>query len=113
MPGRSILLAEPDPLVADTLQCVLEVAGHKVILAPDSTTALRRLPGVDLLVTAWALPGCTARELLLEAANRGVPSIVATGRVDDEPISFGQTATLHKPFRLTKLLDAVRDVFGG
>lgn len=103
-----ILLAEPDDLVASTLQDALEGAGYEVKRAADGQTALRYLPAASMLITDLALRGGWATEVIEAAHQWKIPVIISTGTVD--PTLRTGLRMLTKPFRLSELLAVVRDV---
>ncbi|SDU04575.1 Response regulator receiver domain-containing protein [Verrucomicrobium sp. GAS474] len=54
-----VLTVEDDPIVQHVLKGILSAAGHQVVAAKDGSEALRLFQDhpVDLVISAWQLPG--------------------------------------------------------
>src|SRR2546422_634233 len=67
----TLLVADDDPGLRESLQRTLTRAGHKVVLASDGRAALEQLQGsdVDLVLTDLKMPGLSGLELLRAAKN--------------------------------------------
>jgi two-component system response regulator HydG len=76
----TLLVADDDPGLRESLERTLTRAGYRVVLAPDGRTALDQLQdaGVDLLLTDLKMPGLTGLELL-----RAAKELAAKGRAPD------------------------------
>jgi two-component system response regulator HydG len=113
---RTLLVADDDPGLRESLERTLSREGYRVLLAPDGQAALERLQagGVDLIVTDLKMPGLTGLELL-RAAKAIAPDIdvillTAFGTVEEavKAMKDGAYDFLTKPFRreqLIKLID--------
>jgi two-component system response regulator HydG len=68
-PLATLLVADDDPAVRQSLERTLTREGYAVVLAPDGQAALERLQegGVDLVLSDLKMPGLTGLELLREA----------------------------------------------
>src|SRR5438094_7928522 len=62
----TLLVADDDPGLRESLERTLTREGYRVVLASDGRAALERVQagGVDLIVTDLKMPGLTGRELL-------------------------------------------------
>ena len=71
-PLATLLVADDDPAVRQSLERTLTREGYAVVLAPDGQAALERLRegGVDLVLSDLKMPGLTGLELLREAKAR-------------------------------------------
>src|SRR5260370_6270977 len=69
VPLASLLVADDDPAVRQSLERALTREGYAVVLAPDGLAALERLQagGGDLVLSDLKMPGLTRLELLREA----------------------------------------------
>src|SRR5260370_19291759 len=69
VPLASLLVADDDPAVRQSLERALTREGYAVVLAPDGLAALERLQagGGDLVLSDLKMPGLTGPELLGEA----------------------------------------------
>ena len=68
-PPATLLVADDDPAVRESLDRVLTREGYTVVLAPDGQAALERLQtgGIDLVLSDLKMPGLTGLELLPRA----------------------------------------------
>lgn len=117
-PGRHILLAEDDEMVASALTIGLQRSGHRVTAATDGAAALALLrlepTGYDLVVTDLNMPNLGGRDLLAAIGRDGitVPVVVLSGYITsailDELRSLGAAEVLRKPIRVGELLAAIR-----
>lgn len=116
-----ILLVEDEVAFRELLLSVLIAAGHTVHPAADGRAALRLLDQhrIDLIVTDLCMPGTDGMEFLmaLRARRSGVPVIAMSGGVGSRMAGMLRTATLlgarrtlAKPFALSLLLEAVREL---
>ena len=112
----TLLVADDDPAVRDSLERTLRHAGYQVIAAPDGQAALDRLRegGVDLVLTDLRMPGLTGLELLREAKavapDVDVILLTAFGTVEEavKAMKDGAIDFLTKPFRQAQLMKVVR-----
>jgi len=117
-PGRHVLLAEDDDMVASALKLGLERSGHRVTVATDGAAALaliRLEPTLyELVVTDLNMPNLGGRDLLAALARDGISvSVVVlsgyiTSAILDELRSLGAAEVLRKPIRIGELLGAIR-----
>ncbi len=116
-PGRHVLLAEDDEMVARALTLGLKRAGHEVTCATDGAAALaliRLEPShYDLVVTDLNMPNLGGRDLLAALARDGIPIPVMvlsghiTSAILEELRSMGAAEVLRKPIRIGELLGAI------
>src|SRR6266481_216180 len=111
----TLLVADDDPGLRESLERTLTREGFRVILASDGRGALERLQGggVDLIVTDLKMPGLTGLELL-RAAKAIMPDVdvillTAFGTVEEavKAMKDGAYDFLTKPFRREQLLKLV------
>jgi two-component system, NtrC family, response regulator HydG len=112
----TLLVADDDPGLRESLERTLTREGYHVVLASDGRAALERVQagGVDLIVTDLKMPGLTGLELL-RAAKAIMPDVdvillTAFGTVEEavKAMKDGAYDFLTKPFRreqLIKLID--------
>jgi putative two-component system response regulator len=109
-----ILIVDDDDIVLETLQGVLEQAGHEVTAARDGRSALeilRRSP-IRLVISDWMMPGLSGVELCRAIRSDDFPAyiytILLTGRSEKEDVVEGLRAGaddyVGKPFDGTELL---------
>src|SRR5207245_10662260 len=72
----TLLIADDDPGLRESLERTLTREGYRVVLASDGRAALERVQagGVDLIVTDLKMPGLTGLELL-RAAKALMPDV--------------------------------------
>lgn len=76
--GRTVLLVDDDPAVRAVTVQMLESLGYSVEEAQDGIQALEKLgPGIDVVVTDFAMPGMTGGELaqLIRSAPRSARAV--------------------------------------
>lgn len=116
-----ILLTEDDPEVRDLLTRVLKAEGHRVIAAPDGTTALELVAheGLrpDLILVDYNLPGgmngLQLSATLRERLHHVVPVIMLTGDISTSTlreIALLDCVRLHKPVKLTELTETIQQL---
>jgi len=112
----TLLIADDDPGLRESLERTLTREGYRVVLASDGRAALERVQagGIDLIVTDLRMPGLTGIDLLraAKAIMPGVDVILLTafGTVEEavKAMKDGAYDFLTKPFRreqLIKLID--------
>ena len=110
--GSTVLVAEDEDAVRGLVREVLELAGHRVIDAPNGAEALVALEGheggIDALVTDLRMPGMDGLELTrrVRAARPGLPA-VAISAYAEEPSEDDDVVLLRKPFSSVELAEAV------
>ena len=110
---KTILIAEDEVDIAETLQSYLEWAGYSVILAFDGREALHKLTEIapDLLLTDMMMPRMDGSELIREIratpSLRHIPIITMSAQQRPTDLPF-----FRKPFDLVKLLDTIRSMLG-
>ena len=111
----TLLVADDDPGLRESLQRALTRAGYHVLLAPEGRTALEQLQqgGIDLVLTDLKMPGLSGIELL-RAAKAIAPDIdviliTAFGTVEEavSAMKDGAYDFITKPFRGDQLLKLV------
>jgi two-component system response regulator HydG len=114
--AATLLVADDDPAVRQSLERTLTREGYQVVLAPDGQTALQRLQagGVDLVLTDLKMPGLTGIELL-RAAKVVAPEVdvillTAFGTVEEavKAMKDGASDFLTKPFQRAQLIRVIR-----
>lgn len=111
-----VLLAEDEPLIAETLGDALEDAGFAVLKAADTDSALAILKtqDPDIVLTDIRMPGAGGMELLRSsmASDENRPVIVMTGfaTVDNavEAMRLGAVNYIQKPFSNDAVVQMVR-----
>ena len=108
----TLLVADDDPGLRESLERTLTREGYRVVLASDGRAALERVQagGVDLIVTDLRMPGLTGLELL-RAAKAIMPDVdvillTAFGTVEEavKAMKDGAYDFLTKPFRREQLI---------
>ena len=111
----TLLVADDDPGLRESLERTLTREGYRVVLATDGRAALERVQagGVDLIVTDLRMPGLTGLELL-RAAKAIMPDVdvillTAFGTVEEavKAMKDGAYDFLTKPFRREQLIKLV------
>src|SRR5438045_2850089 len=111
----TLLVADDDPGLRESLERTLTREGSRVVLAADGRAALERVQtgGIDLIVTDLKMPGLTGLELL-RAAKAIAPHVdvillTAFGTVEEavKAMKDGAYDFLTKPFRREQLLKLI------
>ena len=111
----TLLVADDDPGLRESLERTLTREGYQVVLASDGRAALERVQagGIDLIVTDLRMPGLTGLELL-RAAKAILPDVdvillTAFGTVEEavKAMKDGAYDFLTKPFRREQLIKLV------
>ncbi len=117
MPDQpTLLVADDDPAVRQSLEKTLTREGYTVILAPDGQAALDRLRqgDVDLLLSDLKMPGMTGLELLKQAREAApdvdVILLTAFGTVEEavRAMKDGAIDFLTKPLQRAQLVRVIR-----
>src|SRR5438445_5201701 len=112
----TLLVADDDPGLRESLERTLTREGYRVGLASDGRAALERVQagGVDLIVTDLKMPGLTGLELL-RAAKAILPDVdvillTAFGTIEEavKAMKDGAYDFITKPFQRAQLLRVVR-----
>lgn len=114
----TILLADDDPTIADSLAPFLERAGYHVLVVSDGMSALDRAQKhhPDLIILDVLMPRMDGRETLrrLRKSNIWTPTILLTqvGEASERALALEEGADdyLNKPFDPHELLARVRAV---
>ncbi|UPU37832.1 response regulator [Geomonas paludis] len=110
---ETILLADDEQLVRDTLHTILTCQGYNVITAADGQEALEKFTenptAFDLLLTDIVMPGMNGVESYKEMKkiNPSIKVIFMSGFVDNVP---PYVHILLKPFPPIQLLHMIRTV---
>jgi two-component system response regulator HydG len=112
----TLLVADDDPAVRESLGRALTREGYAVVAAPDGQAALERLQegGIDLVLSDLKMPGLNGLELLprAKAVAPDVDFIMLTafGTVEEavKAMKDGATDFLTKPFQRAQLVKVVR-----
>src|SRR3989441_9047721 len=98
MPDRTLLVADDDPGLRESLERTLTREGYRVLLASDGRAALERLQdgAIDLIVTDLKMPGLTGLELLraAKAIAPDVDVILLTARSEEHTSELQSLAYL-------------------
>ena len=111
-----VLLAEDEETIAVTLRHALEDAGHQVVHAPDTGTALARLErdDPDVVLTDIRMPGGGGMEVLQRSValdpHRPVVLMTGYGTVEQavEAMRIGAAHYIQKPFRNEAVVQLVK-----
>ena len=113
----AILLVEDEPMVRSFMVEALQRAGLRVHEAADAEAAWeiaeREGDGVAALVTDVRLPGMSGPDLVrkLRAGRPTLPALYVTGYAGGDTLRHGSAddaPVLHKPFRTTDFINAVK-----
>lgn len=108
-PGSLLVLAvDDDALIQMNTVAMLEELGHRVLEASNGAAALeivRQNPAIDVVLTDFAMPRMTGRDLAIAIAREkpGLPVILATGFAELPPGESFDAKMLQKPFGLAEL----------
>ncbi|MGH9342208.1 MAG: response regulator transcription factor [Terriglobia bacterium] len=119
-PKITIIVLDDDPFVCRALRTQLEIMGFAVLVFHDAESLLAiDLPREDVCLLADIyMPGMNGVELCrsLAAARRHLPTILMTGRDDEQTMLMMREAKpiakLFKPFDEQALLRAIRKTIG-
>jgi signal transduction histidine kinase len=122
MPGTDqirpcrVLVVDDDPIVLASTAAMLGDLGHSAIEATSGRRALEMLrqePGIDIVVTDYAMPGMTGSELAarIERLRPGLPVVIASGYAEllKQELTLPRLA---KPYRQHDLAAMIRDLVG-
>lgn len=105
--GRSILIVEDEPLIAQQVQIAFTAAGASITSVADTRQALRiiALPGLSAAVVDINLKGGDCSTVCRALAERGIPFVFYTGEAKADVLLRWPAAPV-----LTKLADPHRVV---
>ena len=108
-----VLAVDDDALVQMNTVAMLEELGHRVLEAANGAEALsivRQNPAIDVVLTDFAMPQMTGRDLAIALARErpGLPVILATGYAQLPPGEKIDVRLLPKPFGLKELARALK-----
>ncbi len=109
---RRILVVEDDPLVSETILCVLE-EHYRVTLASSvcEATAFLQRGEVDLVLLDCILPGGGAADVIEQAERLGAAVVLTSGDPEQIQAQGGGTRPfLAKPFSMNRLLEVLAAV---
>ncbi len=114
----TLLLADDDPTIADSLAPFLERAGFHVLVVPDGAAALEKIQShkPDLIILDVLMPRMDGREALrrLRRMDLSTPAILLTqvGEASERALALEEGADdyLNKPFNPHELLARIRAV---
>ncbi len=114
--GPTILVADDDPGLRESLERTLAREGYRVVLASDGRAALERLQagGIDLVLTDLKMPGLSGIELLRAtkavAPDVDVVLLTAFGTIEEavKAIKDGAYDFLTKPVQRAQLQRVIR-----
>jgi len=122
MPGRLVLVLDPDPAIRQSLIDVLSLEGHEVDGAGDADSALLILDQrrYDLVVADLRLPDLEGPRLLAALGERfgeDLPSLIFVTSATFDPHYGGFLADVRapvmvKPLKPGRVLDLVGKVLG-
>ncbi len=119
----SILIMEDDDNLRKMLKAMLEVAGYKVLEAPDGEAGMKlyRLEPTDLIIIDIFMPRKEGLETIMELRRdyADVKIIAMSGgskKIDHDFLHqsklLGAQRTLSKPFERQELLEAIEELVG-
>ena len=116
-----ILVTVDDKTCRDSIQLVLERAGHKVQTAASVDAAIEALDlnRFDLVVCDYRMPGKTGLDLLSELKRReaSVPVLMMSANTDamveQSMLQLGALELIQKPIRRRELIDRAAKAMGG
>lgn len=118
--SETILLVDDDEVIQDVGRATLTRFGYTVLTAADGKTAVERYrgepEGIDLVILDLIMPGMSGKRCLKEliSINPQVKVVIASGysetRNGMEIIRDGAKGFIGKPYKVRKLLSAVRNV---
>jgi signal transduction histidine kinase len=118
--GRTVLLADDEPMVREVARRVLASAGMKVLVAADGREAIdlftAHADAIDVVVLDLVMPGVDGPTAGAEIRRRRpeVPLLGASGYATDQALeqarAAGFTSFLPKPYTMDGLLDALRAI---
>ena len=121
--GETVLIAEDEEMLLDTIKTSLQEAGYHILVARDGEEALRVFnhPGQkpDLVVMDVDLPKISGVEAfkLMRAARPATKVIFCTGSIDDllekRITGWKGSKILRKPYSARDLMICIRNLLDG
>lgn len=116
-PPAKVLVVDDDPSIRFLCRVNFELEGHEVVEAHSLTSARATLEGevVDVVVLDVHLCGERSDPLVAECHARRppIPVVLVTGSIEITEARLSEAdAILPKPFELSQLLSAVRNLAG-
>lgn len=118
--GHTVMVVDDEPVVRAATARVLQRLGFRAVVASAGEEALRMLasedPPVDLLLTDFAMPRMTGRELLDRVREQypALPTILMSGYAADDvtrtTLQHTPTRFLVKPFKMAELVEAIQAI---
>jgi two-component system phosphate regulon response regulator PhoB len=115
---QTVLVVDDESAIREMLQLALELAGFRVIQAPDATTALGLIVDQrpDAVLLDWMMPGTSGYELLRrlrrDEMTAAVPVILLTARAEEghrvQGLEGGADDYVVKPFSPRELVARIR-----
>lgn len=115
-----VLVVDDEPALRSMLARLATRWGHSVVAVGSGEEALARLADADdafdALITDFAMPGLTGRDLIDEVrrSNRPIATVLMSGYTDDPDtrawLEAGGTPFLEKPFTLASLGAVLRSI---
>jgi CheY-like chemotaxis protein len=112
---QCVLVVEDNDDVRQLAECMLELAGYRVLAAPSGESALTLLeqhPEVDLLFSDVIMPGGMNGLQLVDKVRElrpALPVLLTTGYMDDlQGKQHDRLDVLAKPYKHNDLLERVR-----
>ncbi|MBP6716068.1 MAG: PAS domain S-box protein [Acidobacteria bacterium] len=119
--GERILLVDDEPMVAESMQLVIERLGYRVTACTHPADALELFADdptqFDLVITDFQMPGMTGLELAAQLlrVRPGLDVIMATGFAGDlteeQLRTRGLAAMVRKPFEMRGLARVLQHAF--
>jgi DNA-binding NtrC family response regulator len=111
------MVVDDEPMIRKLVASALSTSGYRVVDAETPEQAMEMMdahPGLDLLLTDVVMPEVGGCELAEEMRRRR-PGLKVLFMSGFEPVSMRSgpakdTGFLQKPFRITELLDGVRQL---
>ncbi|MHC1741409.1 MAG: PAS domain S-box protein [Syntrophobacteraceae bacterium] len=115
----TILLVDDEPSLLDMGEQILSRNGYKVYRAPDGEGALQLVrecgQEIDMVILDLIMPGMGGARCLSELLliRPGIQVLIVSGYAQDKPVEellmLGACGFLAKPYRMSELLEAVRE----
>lgn len=99
---RTILLVDDDPAVRSVTAAMLASLGYSVVEAASGDDALQKIePGIDLVLTDFAMPNMTGAELAhaIHREHPELPVMFITGFADIDILDVEPHLIVQKPYR--------------
>ena len=112
--AKTILIADDDKAIVDSIAAILDISGYEVLKVPDGTSvldAVKALP--DLILLDIQMPGhngqTVCRQLKRQASTKDIPVIIVSASMDVrlKAEQAGADDYLEKPFDMDVLQQKV------